>query len=79
MVGLASDFGETMSTTIRLVIIDGYLSFDPDGCEDVDLRSWLENTGPEDLMDGVWTFDVEVDVAGWGDDGPILYAPKDET
>ena len=58
---------------LGLIIYDGYLSFDPESTDDANLRSWLENVGPEDLMHGRVVVEIPVRLGGWNEDGPILY------
>ena len=60
-------------TTLGLFINNGYLSFDPDCTDDPNLRSWLENTTPEDVMLGWVRIEIPMKVSGWGDGGPILH------
>lgn len=59
--------------TLRLVIDNGYLSFDPESTDDANLGSWLENRDPEDLIHGRVVAEIPVRVGGWNEDGPILY------
>ena len=59
-------------TTLRLFIDNGYLSFDP-STDDDNLKSWLENMHPQDLMHGRVVVEIPVRIGGWNEDGPILY------
>ena len=64
---------------LRLAIYNGYLSFVPASIEDEmgqRLREWVENMGPEDLMYGEWTFEIDVAVEEWTEDGPT-FVPAD--
>jgi hypothetical protein len=60
-------------TTLGLFIDNGYLTFDPDSTDDVNLGSWLENVAPEDLMSGLVRIEIPMRISGWGDDGPTLH------
>ena len=59
--------------TLGLFIHDGYLSFDPDCTDDPNLRSWLENTTPEDLIAGRVVVEIPMRIGDWRDDGPTLH------
>jgi hypothetical protein len=63
----------TMSDTLGLFIYDGVLSFDPDSTEDENLKSWLVNVSPEDLMSGLVRIEIPMRISDWGDDGPTLH------
>ena len=59
--------------TLGLIIHDGHLSFDPDCTDDPNLRSWLDNVAPQDVMLGWVRIEIPMKVYGWGDGGPILH------
>ena len=63
---------------VGFILDNGYLSFDPDSVEDHDLRSWLENMAPEDLLLGRATFKLTVSIDKWGEDGPTLRTEEGE-
>jgi hypothetical protein len=72
--GQAQSKEAAMSDTLGLFIHDGVLSFDPDSiATERNLKSWLENMIPEDLMSGRIRIDIPMRISSWGDDGPTLH------
>ena len=61
-----------MTDKIAMFILDGVLRFDYNACEDENLRSWLENLLPEELMTGMMKLEVPVRIDHWDDDGPRI-------